>query len=74
MKLAKPLKAHPLASYKVLSHYVRHEKVKTGQVEPSEYAYLSKLIESEPDNKSRRAMIETVNKQVSLETIINLIQ
>jgi len=43
--------------------------VKTGQVEPSEYAYLSKLIESEPDNKGRRAMIETVNKLVSLETV-----
>jgi hypothetical protein len=34
MKLATLLKARPLASYKVLSHYVRYEKVKTGQVEP----------------------------------------
>ena len=48
--------------------------MKTGQVEPSDYAYLSKLIDCEPDIKSRRAMIETVNRLVSLETIKNLIQ
>ena len=47
--------------------------MKTGQVEPSEYAYLSRLIACEPDIKSRRAMIESVNRLVSLETIKNLI-
>ena len=48
--------------------------MKTGQVEPSDYAYLSRLIGSEPDIKSRRAMIESLNRVVSLETIKNLTQ
>jgi hypothetical protein len=53
---------------------VRYEKVKNGKVEPSEYAYISKLIECEPDIKNRRGMIETVNRLVSLEILKNLIQ
>jgi hypothetical protein len=53
---------------------VRYEKVKNGKVEPSEYAYISKLIECEPDIKKRRGMIETVNRLVSLEILKNLIQ
>jgi hypothetical protein len=52
---------------------VRYEKVKNGKVEPSEYGYISKLIEYETDIKSRRRMIEIVNKLVSLETMKNLI-
>jgi len=52
---------------------VRYEKVKNGKVEPSEYAYISKLIECEPDIKSTRGMIESVNRLVSLETMKNLI-
>jgi hypothetical protein len=52
---------------------LRYEKVKNGKVEPSEYAYISKLIEYETDIKSRREMIEIVNRLVSLETMKNLI-
>ena len=48
--------------------------MKNGKVEPSEYAYISKLIECEPDIKKRRGMIETVNRLVSLEILKNLIQ
>ena len=52
---------------------MRYERVKIGQVELAEYAYLSRLIDCEADSNSRRAMIESVNRLVNLDTVQCLI-